>query len=187
MSIATKFKWLAAGVTCAWALCAPPAKSGPLERAQAKRIHDRLAGVPPSAAVLNQMEALILANDELGAANLAMENPAFYNVTLKNFVTPWTNREQTVFAPLNDYTATVIGMVRDDEPFEHRIVVALQAEALELEAQVRHDLRRRGPHHVLLVQPQQLLVVECGSGLVDVVDVERGDHLLTREHFLVAV
>ena len=30
---------------------------------------------------------------------------------------PWTNRDQTVFAPLNDYTATVIGMVRDDVDF----------------------------------------------------------------------
>jgi hypothetical protein len=38
-------------------------------------------------------------------------------VVLKNFVTPWTNRNQTVFAPLNDYTATVIGMVRDDVAF----------------------------------------------------------------------
>jgi hypothetical protein len=37
---------------------------------------------------------------------------------LKNLITPWTNREQTVFAPLNDYTATVIGMVRDDVPFD---------------------------------------------------------------------
>ena len=47
-----------------------------------------------------------------------MENRAFYNVTLKNFATPWTNRDQTVFAPLNDYIATVIGMVRDDVPFD---------------------------------------------------------------------
>ena len=46
-----------------------------------------------------------------------MDDPAFYAVTLKNLVTPWTNRDQTVFAPLNDYTATVIGMVRDDVPF----------------------------------------------------------------------
>ena len=38
-------------------------------------------------------------------------------MTLKNFATPWTNRDQTVFAPLNDYTATVIGMVRDDVDF----------------------------------------------------------------------
>jgi hypothetical protein len=32
-------------------------------------------------------------------------------------VIPWTNRNQTVFAPLNDYAATVIGMVRDNVPF----------------------------------------------------------------------
>ncbi len=47
---------------------------------------------------------------------------AFYSVTLKNFVTPWTNRDQTVFAPLNDYTATVIGMVRDNVAVQHRAV-----------------------------------------------------------------
>ncbi|MBV8783729.1 MAG: hypothetical protein JOZ67_06055, partial [Gammaproteobacteria bacterium] len=41
----------------------------------------------------------------------------FYNVTLKNLVIPWTNRDQTVFAPFNDYAATVIGMVRDDVAF----------------------------------------------------------------------
>jgi hypothetical protein len=54
------------------------------------------------------------AND---AAILATHDPAFYNNTIRNLATPWTNRDQTVFAPLNDYTATVIGMVRDDVPF----------------------------------------------------------------------
>ncbi len=48
---------------------------------------------------------------------LATHDPAFYNNTIRNLATPWTNRTQTVFAPLNDYTATVIGMVRDDVPF----------------------------------------------------------------------
>lgn len=91
------------------------ASAGPRE--QAKRMHDRIAGVPPSAAVLDAMETSIQGGDALGAATLAMENSAFYNVTLKNFVTPWTNEEQTVFAPLNDYTATVIGMIRDNVPF----------------------------------------------------------------------
>jgi len=86
-------------------------------REQAKRLHDRLAGVPPSSTVLDTMEADIVAGNPEDAALTAMENPAFYNVTLKNFVTPWTNRDQTVFAPLNDYTATVIGMIRDDVPF----------------------------------------------------------------------
>ncbi|MGX5173480.1 hypothetical protein ACUR5C_05575 [Aliikangiella sp. IMCC44653] len=87
--------------------------AGPRE--QAKRIHDRLAGIPPSESVLNDMQAAIENNDAIGAAYTAMQNDAFYSVTLKNWVTPWTNEPQTVFAPLNDYTATVIGMIRDDE------------------------------------------------------------------------
>ena len=91
------------------------ASAGPRE--QAKRIHDRIAGVPPSAAVLDQMAAEISAGRTDQAALIAMDNPAFYSVTLKNLVTPWTNREQTVFAPLNDYVATFIGMVRDNVPF----------------------------------------------------------------------
>ena len=41
----------------------------------------------------------------------------FYNVTLKNFAAPWTNRDRSVFVPLNDYIATVIGLIRDDQPF----------------------------------------------------------------------
>jgi hypothetical protein len=96
------------------------AVAGPLERAQAKRIHDRLAGVPPSAAVLQQMEDLIVANQTTGpvaAARVAMQAPSFYTTVLKNWITPWTNRDQTVFAPLNDYTATVIGMIRDEVDF----------------------------------------------------------------------
>ncbi len=91
------------------------ASAGPRE--QAKRMHDRLTGVPPSETVLAQMAERIQAGNAVGAALLAMENSAFYNVTLKNLATPWTNREQTVFAPLNDYTATVIGLVRDGADF----------------------------------------------------------------------
>lgn len=84
---------------------------------QAKRMHDRIAGVPPSQEVLNDMVALIDQGDDIGAARLALESPSFYNVTLKNWVTPWTNEEFDIFASLNDYTATVIGMVRDDVDF----------------------------------------------------------------------
>lgn len=92
-------------------------------RTQAKRIHDRLTGVPPTMAVLNQMVAELPANP-VAAALIAIDNKNFYNVTLKNFVTPWTNEAQTVFpgdadteGTLNDYTATVIGIVRDDRDF----------------------------------------------------------------------
>ena len=91
------------------------ASSGPRE--QAKRMHDRLAGVPPSAAVLDQMAAMIGTGDSRGAALVAMDNNAFYDVTLKNLAMPWTNRDFSVFRPLNDYVATVVGIVRDGRDF----------------------------------------------------------------------
>jgi hypothetical protein len=87
------------------------------EREQAQRIHDRLAGVPPSAAVLEDMRADIANGNEIAAAMTAMDNPNFYTVTLKNFAAPWTNRDQSVFVPLNDYITLVIGMVKDNVPF----------------------------------------------------------------------
>ncbi len=92
-----------------------PLMAGPNE--QAVRMHNRLAGVPPSAAVLQQMSTLITQGNPQGAAQVAMQNSGFYNVTLRNFIAPATNRAQSAFVPLNDYTATVIGMVRDNVPF----------------------------------------------------------------------
>jgi hypothetical protein len=65
----------------------------------------------------------------LAAAAIATDPktaPTFYNVVLKNMVMPWTNRNQTVFVPFNDYAATVIGMVRDNVPFN----TALSADVL---------------------------------------------------------
>tara|TARA_R110001592_G_scaffold52649_8_gene161290 strand:- start:22695 stop:23924 length:1230 start_codon:yes stop_codon:yes gene_type:complete len=87
------------------------------ERDQAKRIHDRITGVPPSASVLDDMAADILAGRAEDAAYTAMEHTAFYDVTLKNLAAPWTNEAMTKFVPLNDYTATVIGLVRDEADF----------------------------------------------------------------------
>jgi hypothetical protein len=115
---------VALGVACVLALAAQSAAAGPRE--QAKRMYDRIAGTPPTEAQITQMATMIQANDAVGAALIATDDPSFYNVTLKNLVTPWTNREQTVFADLNDYTATVIGMVRDDVPFN----TALSADIL---------------------------------------------------------
>lgn len=104
------------------ALGALPTQAVADARSQAKRMYDRLTGTSPSPQLLDDLENLVT-SDGAEAAALYMLDPAsprssgFYSVTLKNFATPWTNREQSVFAPLNDYTATVIGMVRDDVPF----------------------------------------------------------------------
>jgi len=122
-------------------LAAPAASAGAYE--QAKRIYERIAGEPPPASVLTQMANAIIASCGAGgcaanapgsapnaglvnAAQIATNAADFYNVTLKNWVIPWTNRDQTVFAPFNDYAATVIGMVRDNVPFN----TALSADIL---------------------------------------------------------
>jgi hypothetical protein len=129
-----------AGAILLTALAASPAHAGPNE--QARRIYERIAGVPPTAAdwqpggALATMASAI--NSGCGgscapgaaalvtAAQTATAAPTFYSVTLKNMVIPWTNRDQTVFAPFNDYAATVIGMVRDDVDFH----TALSADIL---------------------------------------------------------
>ncbi len=93
-------------------------------REQAKRIHDRLTGVPASDAMLDAMEGAIAGGGGVAAGIYAIDGAPtvaasgdFYTVTLKNWVTPWTNEEQDTFAPLNDYSATVIGIVRDELDF----------------------------------------------------------------------
>jgi len=86
-------------------------------RDQATTIHLRLTGVAPTEAILAQMTLSIESGNVEEAAYLAMENPAFYNITLKNWSAPWANRESNIFVPLNDYSATVIGMARDDIDF----------------------------------------------------------------------
>jgi len=106
------------GVAVAAALLtAPTADAGPRE--QANRLYDRLNGSVATPATLDAMQAQITGGNATAAALLAIDDPNgnFYSVVLKNFVTPWTNRAQTPFQPLNDYTATVIGMVRDSVPF----------------------------------------------------------------------
>ncbi|MFC6633581.1 hypothetical protein [Microbulbifer taiwanensis] len=97
---------------CFWAAIASAAPQD-----QALQIHSRLTGVKPTEGVLLDMAEDIASGDPDAAAYTAMQNDAFYDVTLKNLATPWTNRDRDVFAPLNDYTATVIGMVRDDVDF----------------------------------------------------------------------
>ena len=92
-----------------------PVLAGPTE--QAERLFGRITGTPPSPAVLSQMSADITANNAIAAAQLAMQDSNFYNITLRNFAAPMTNKAQSVFVPLNDYTATIIGMVRDNVPF----------------------------------------------------------------------
>ncbi|MEN0059949.1 MAG: DUF1585 domain-containing protein [Bdellovibrio sp.] len=85
-----------------------------LKRAQS--IYQRITSskTPVTNPILKEMEQLILSGDAVGAAALASQEPSFYNITVKDFAARMSNRDETINVPLNDFTATIIGAVRDD-------------------------------------------------------------------------
>lgn len=124
---------VAAAMLAAMLLASAGSMAAVSDREQAKFLHDRLTGLLPTDEMLDVMEASIANdNDPVAAARYAIDGATslndgygstitpsggFYNVTLKNWASPWTNEEQDVFQPLNDYSATVIGLVRDEDDF----------------------------------------------------------------------
>lgn len=83
---------------------------------KASEIYERLTGTktPIYNPLLLQMEQRLNAGDGVGAASLVTEHPLFYNIVVRNFAGKMSNRDETINFPLNDFTATVIGAVRDN-------------------------------------------------------------------------
>lgn len=83
---------------------------------KASEIFERLTGTktPIYNPLLKQMEERLNLHDPVSAAALVTEHPMFYNITVRNFANKMSNRDETIAAPLNDFTATVIGGVRDN-------------------------------------------------------------------------
>lgn len=94
------------------------ATAGQPERRKAWVIHNRVAGVPPTRAVLMQMEQALNANNTDQAVQMAMNHPNFTNLVLKNWFKPWSNQAQSMSTPLNDFVATAVGLIRDNRPFD---------------------------------------------------------------------
>lgn len=83
---------------------------------KAQEIHQRITSnkTPITNPILADMEKLIIAGSPVEAAALATNDPSFYNITVKDFAAKMSNREETINTPLNDFTATVVGAVRDE-------------------------------------------------------------------------
>ena len=137
------------------------ALAGPRE--QAERIHDRLAGVPPTRPVLDddddRRSTATPTNGPITAANIAMDDPHFYAVTLKNFAAPWTNRDQTVFVPLNDYIATR----HRHGPRRRAVQSVLSADILYTAAACRRPPRRRSNDHYVALEIDDARPASTGS------------------------
>src|ERR1700754_5232760 len=121
----------AAGALCALALISllgstVAAAQTPSPAQQGVLLYTRITGVPPTGANLTTVTNSANGGDFAGVATLAVQQPQFYNVTLRNIFAAESNRDNSVFVPLNDYIVTAIGMVHDDVPYN----TALSADVL---------------------------------------------------------
>lgn len=106
------------GVTAAHAQVVPnPTGPESAARTKAAIIYQRLTGtkIPLDAPILTQMETKIAAGDSVGAAALATAEPGFLNNTVKQMGARMSTRDESYTAGLNDFVATMIGIVRDDK------------------------------------------------------------------------
>ena len=98
-----------------------PVDMNNVHRAQAVHLHNRISGLPPTASTLKAMIALLKQGRPLQAALLATKSSAFYNFKLQTMFAAWSNVEGNPNVDLNDMTATLIGLVRDDIPFNQAL------------------------------------------------------------------
>lgn len=86
------------------------------QRLKAQDIFQRLTGVktPIYDPVLTQMVQRLNANDPVGAAAIATSDFRFINITVRDFASKMSNRAETIDVPMNDFTATIMGVTRDD-------------------------------------------------------------------------
>ncbi len=83
---------------------------------QAALLYKRLVGVktPIDNPVITAMAKQIELGQLRGAANLATAENGFYNITVRDFASRMSTRDETVNAGLNDFVAGFIGTARDD-------------------------------------------------------------------------
>ncbi|UXR63099.1 hypothetical protein EZJ49_08420 [Bdellovibrio bacteriovorus] len=66
---------------------------------------------------LKKVAELISQNNDRGAANYITTTPDFLNVQVKNLSLRLSNKDESVKVPFNDFSALVVGVVRDNADF----------------------------------------------------------------------
>lgn len=119
-------------------------------RQEARRLAERLTGVifPIDHPMLLKMEQRLQQRDRLGAAKIITGDatlgepghPDFLNTVVKQFALKMSNREETIRAPLNDFTAAFIGVTRDDRSAQELLTADFFYMADPTKAKVRSDI-----------------------------------------------
>lgn len=82
---------------------------------KARKMYQRLTGtkIPIDSPKIQEMVALMKNGDDIGAAKIATADPNFLNITVKLMALELSTRDETIKTPLNDFTASFIGVTRD--------------------------------------------------------------------------
>lgn len=154
-------------------------------RQKAAILYQRLAGirVPIDYDGLNQMEQLLNENKVFEAAQLATQDPNFYNITVRDFAALMSTREETLKAPLNDFVATIVGTTRDQ--LDARLLLsgnfyykASAAAAPDVPQEMVRDLLLSNAHYAAL-ERQDL-------PLAEVLERVDGQQIIGRQQAVVA-
>ncbi|AHZ85037.1 hypothetical protein [Bdellovibrio bacteriovorus] len=86
---------------------------------KAKKLYERMTGVKVSSTKpeLKQVAELIAKGDTRGAANYITGTSDFLNVQIKNLSLKLSNKDESVKVPFNDFSALIVGVVRDGKDF----------------------------------------------------------------------
>lgn len=85
------------------------------------RLYGRVSGLPPTAAQVAELLPSMKNGNPAPTVFAAMEEDSFYSLSLLRMFSPYSNVEGAIDERLNDFTATVIGLVRDNEDMRNMI------------------------------------------------------------------
>jgi hypothetical protein len=145
---------------------------------QAMDLYRRLGGVTVDLndATYKQMVDLIKGGNRRAAAALVVNQKDFYQVTVRDFAGKMSTREGTALAPLSDFVATVIGVVRDDIPAPELLTGNFYYRSKKISTtptQVMNDIVKSNNHYATLEA--------SGVSLMDELEGEDGQKVLSAD------
>lgn len=89
------------------------------EMLKAKRLYERMTGVKVSSTKpeLKKVVEYLAKGDEQGAAKYITTTKDFLNVQIRNLSLRLSNKDESVKVPFNDFSALIVGVVRDNADF----------------------------------------------------------------------
>lgn len=141
---------------------------------EAKWMLERLAGIKVASddPTLLAMAQKIAGGDRAGAAEMATAKPSFLNITVKQFGAQMSSREETIREPLNDFTATIMGVTRDQSDarellygnFYYAATDTTKLNGITIPSNLATDILRSNNHYAQLERSN----IDVGQALVRV-------------------